>query len=314
MTGQRDYRRSKTDDPRSVAVISFDRNEATGGDVAEMLRSEYPRVEQLVYADGVFERAFVEFYAVACVMAVGIVVRKVAPLLDSKWTDPVVVAVDDELTWAVPVIGGHHGANDLARDLASLGAVPTVTTASDIAGKQSVESRAAAIDARIETPDSTVATNLAVLEGNLGPVVRIDGPEAILVSDDVTVLKRTQTDGIVLGTGCVSGVEADQCLRAWDSAVEAVGRDFDNVEFVATGRLKADEDGLFEAAATRELGVVVFERDTLAAFEGPTSSRAVELVGWPGIAEASALAGGRQHELAMKKRTYEDAVTVAVGR
>ena len=301
-------------DLESVAVICFERNEAVGERVAGTLSAAYPEVQYITYDDGVFESAFARFDAIVGVMAVGIVVRKISSLLDSKWEDPAVVAVDEGLNWAIPLLGGHHGANELARELSSLGAVPTVTTASEVAGKESVESRAKALGSTIETPDSTVATNLAVLDEELGPVARIDGPKAVLVSDDVTVLKRTQPDGIVLGTGCVSGVDPEVCLRAWEKAVDAVDRDFEDVEFVATGRLKADEAGLFEAADARDLGVVLFERDTLVEFEGPSASRAAELVDWPGIAESSAIAGGQNHELVMTKRTYDDAVTVAVGR
>ena len=49
-----------------------------------------------------------------------------------------------------------------------------------------------------------------------------------------------------------------------------------------------------DAAADNDLGVIAFEKETLEGFEGPTPSRSKELIGWPGIAEASALAGGRE--------------------
>ncbi len=298
----------------SIGVVCFGRNESIGRQIVETLATEFPTVDYREYHDGAFESAFAQYDAVVGVMGVGIVVRKVAPLLGSKWADPAVVAVDAELTWAIPLVGGHHGANALARSLSSLGAVPAVTTASEVSGERSVEARAAVLDSTIETPDSTVGTNLAVLDDELGPVVRLDGPRAVLVSDDVTVMKRTQPDGIVLGTGCVSDVESDQVLQAWDRTLESVGHDFEAVEFVATGRLKADETGLFEAASEKDLGVVLFERETLRNFEGPTESKASALVDWPGIAEASAIAGGQNHELVLEKQTYEGAVTVAVGR
>lgn len=67
------------------------------------------------------------------VLALGAVVRLVAPLLNSKATDPAVVCVDDAGNYAIAVCGGHaaHG-NDLARDVASfLGAEPIITTATD---------------------------------------------------------------------------------------------------------------------------------------------------------------------------------------
>jgi len=151
-------------------------------------------------------------------MASGIVMRKTAGLLDDKWEDPAVVVVDEALTWAIPITGGHHGANQVADDLASMGAVPAMTTASEAAGKQGVESKAKALDSHVVNGDSTVATNLAVLDDGLGPVARLDGPKAVLVGDDVTVLKRNGDDGVVLGTRTVSGVDTEQVVDAWDRA------------------------------------------------------------------------------------------------
>ena len=298
----------------SVAVICFERNEETGERIVAALEDRYDRVESLPYHDEVFESAFSGFDAMVAVMATGIATRKIAPLLEGKWDDPAVVAVDTGVNWAIPLVGGHHGANRLARELASIGCEPVLTTATEVAGERSVETQAEALDAAIVTPESTVATNLAVLQDDLGPVVRLDGPRAVLVPEDVTVLERRTAEGIVLGTGCRSGVEPDQCIRAWEQALESAGRERSAVEFVATGALKATESGLFEAAAELDLGVVLFDRETLLEFEGPTPSKAPDVVGWPGIAESSAIAGGREHELLLEKQSYDGAVTVAVGR
>ena len=247
-------------------------------------------------------------------MASGIAMRKTAPLLDSKWDDPAIVVIDEALTWAIPITGGHHGANQVAHDLSQLGAVPAMTTASEAAGKQGVESKAKALDTHVVNGDSTVATNLAVLNDELGPVARLDGPRAVLVGEDVTVIKRNGEAGVVLGTGTVSGVKRGQVLDAWQAALDDLDLGFEDVDFVATATRKEGEDGLYEAAQAIDAGVVLFEKEILENFEGPTPSRSAELIGWPGIAEASAIAGGREHDLAREKERFDEAVTVAVGR
>jgi cobalt-precorrin 5A hydrolase len=297
-----------------IAIVSFERKWETAEEIKAELADRYERIDLVEYHGDVFDEHWGEYDCFLALMASGIVMRKTAGLLDDKWEDPAVVVVDEALTWAIPITGGHHGANQVADDLATMGAVPAMTTASEAAGKQGVESKAKALDSHVVNGDSTVATNLAVLDDELGPVARLDGPRAVLVDDDVTVLKRNGDDGVVLGTGTVSGVEKAQVVDAWRQALDARGLDFSDVDFVATGTRKAGEEGLYAAAQDLDLGVVLFEKEALERFEGPSPSRSKELIGWPGIAEASAIAGGREHELEREKERYDDAVTVAVGR
>ncbi|WP_137286023.1 cobalt-precorrin 5A hydrolase [Halorussus salinisoli] len=299
-----------------IAVISFERKLGTAEEIVEGIGDRYDTIDVLEYHGDVFEEHWGEYDCFVGLMASGIAMRKTAHLLDDKWDDPAICVVDEELTWAIPITGGHHGANQVADDLASMGAVPAMTTASEAADEQGIEKQAKALDAHVVNGDSTVATNLAVLDDELGPVERLDGPKAVLVGDDVTVLKRNKDDGkgVVLGTGSVSGATKDQFLAAWKQALAETDYDLEDVEFVATGTRKDDEEGMLAAAEELDLGVVAFEKETLEEFEGPTPSRSKELIGWPGIAEASAIAAGRDHELEAEKTRYDDAVTVAVGR
>ena len=296
-----------------IAIVSFERKMETAEEIRDELEARYESIEILEYHGDVFAEHWGEYDCFVGLMASGIAMRKTAHLLDDKWEDPAICVVDEELTWAIPLTGGHHGANQVAYDLSKLGAVPAMTTASEAAGKQGVESKAKALNAHVVNGDSTVATNLAVLNDELDVVERLDGPRAVLVGDDVTVLKRND-EGVVLGTGTVSGVRKEQVLDAWENALSDLGLDFSDVEFVATATRKEGEEGLYEAAQEIGAGVVLFEKETLLAHEGPTPSRAKELIGWPGIAEASAIAGGREHELLREKERFDDAVTVAVGR
>ena len=64
--------------------------------------------------------------------ASGILIRAVGPILGDKTTEPPVVAVAEDGSAVVPLLGGHHGANELARKIAAdLGVAPAVTTAGD---------------------------------------------------------------------------------------------------------------------------------------------------------------------------------------
>src|SRR5437763_406090 len=65
--------------------------------------------------------------------ASGILIRAVAPLLDDKRAEPPVVALAEDGSAAVPLLGGHHGANAMARALAeAFGGMAAITTAGDL--------------------------------------------------------------------------------------------------------------------------------------------------------------------------------------
>ena len=54
------------------------------------------------------------------ICAAGILIRALAPVLDEKKSDPAVLAMSEDGKSIVPLLGGHHGANDLARFVAEL--------------------------------------------------------------------------------------------------------------------------------------------------------------------------------------------------
>ena len=61
----------------------------------------------------VFAQAFSRGDSLVCIMAAGIVVRHLAPLLQGKDRDPAVVVVDEAGRFAISLLSGHlGGAND----------------------------------------------------------------------------------------------------------------------------------------------------------------------------------------------------------
>jgi cobalt-precorrin 5A hydrolase/precorrin-3B C17-methyltransferase len=67
------------------------------------------------------------------VCASGILIRAVAPQLSDKTQEPPVVSVADDGSVVVPLLGGHRGANRLARKIAeALDSTAAVTTAGDV--------------------------------------------------------------------------------------------------------------------------------------------------------------------------------------
>lgn len=79
--------------------------------------------------------------AILFVSSTGIAVRAVAPYLKHKSTDPAVIVVDGTGKFCISLLSGHAGgANELTNRIADFtGAVPVVTTATDLEGKFAVD-------------------------------------------------------------------------------------------------------------------------------------------------------------------------------
>ena len=101
------------------------------------------------------------------VSAAGIAVRAIAPWVKDKMTDPPVVSVDEATRFVIPLLSGHvGGANELARRIADwLGAVPVITTATDVNGKFAVDLFAAAYHMKIMDRKEAKNISAAVLDG-----------------------------------------------------------------------------------------------------------------------------------------------------
>lgn len=67
------------------------------------------------------------------ICAAGILIRTLAPLLTNKWQEPPVLAIAEDGSAVVPLLGGLQGVNDLARQIAEILQVsPAITTTGDI--------------------------------------------------------------------------------------------------------------------------------------------------------------------------------------
>jgi cobalt-precorrin 5A hydrolase len=224
------------------------------------------------------------------VMAIGAVVRMIAPLLRGKGTDPAVVCLDEAGRFAVPILSGHGGgANALAVRIAgAIGAQPVLTTASDVQGTIAVDLLGAELGWRFEDPRGN-ATRAAAAVVNGEPVAIVlgegapvewpadwplpphaticdaldepacRGAEALLVVTDRTVccdepaLARAvlyRPRSLVLGIGCDRGAPADLVDRGVEALLAGHGLSPGSIRELATVDLKADEPALL-ALSTR---------------------------------------------------------------
>jgi len=286
-------------------VLAFPRDREKGERIVQALAQDY-HPTLILYREAEMEDVVQRYDLVVAVMATGIVVRTICPLLRNKWIDTPIVAVDSALRCAVPVVGGHHGANDLALALArELGLYPAITTATEAEGRSCLEKTASRLGAEIVNREAGKEVNLAFLTREV-PILRLKGPKIVVVNDDVAVLK---IKGLVVGLGTRRGVSEREVLEALDLALQEAGRGRHDVAVLATAWLKEQEAGIKQAAQILGKEVIFLSKEALNSQSPSTPSRAQDL-GLCGVAEPAVLALASR--LILPKRAY-GRVTIALG-
>ncbi|MBL4874848.1 MAG: cobalamin biosynthesis protein, partial [Rhodobacteraceae bacterium] len=238
------------------------------------------------------------------ICAAGILVRAVAPVLADKRTEPPVIAVPDDGSAVIPLLGGHHGANRLAKQIAEvLGRHAAITTAGDVSLGVSLDEPP--MGWRLKNPEDAKSVMMAMLSGekpiidgeNIWDLETGDGPMRLVTSESPvdagadTLVYHPQR--FVLGLGCARGCDVSEmwdlvqgCLAQANIAPEAVA-------CVTSLDLKGDEPAMIETA--RRLGVPyrLFDAETLEA-EAPRLANPSDVVfaevGCHGVSEGAALA------------------------
>ncbi len=264
------------------------------------------------------------------VCASGILVRWLAPALADKTAEPPVLAVAADGSAVVPLLGGHHGANALARTLAdALDAPAAVTTGSDAALGVALDDPPPGWHAGAGDPGAVMARALA------GEAVRLEGDAPWLEDSGlpldagadtvITVSERADAAGdlvyypetLAVGVGASRDCPADEMTALVDAVLRDAGLAPAAVAGVYSVDAKADEPAVHAAARHLARPARFFDAATLAAGEDrlATPSEVVrEAVGCPGVAEGAALAAaGPEAVLAVAKRTSANA-TCAVAR
>lgn len=261
------------------------------------------------YTADLFSRAVEDKRRIVAIMSIGIVVRKIAPLLAGKWTDPAIVVVSPDMRYAIPLIGGHHGANRLAKELEGLGLIPVLTTATESLGRDSVETIAERSGSDILNRDSTRTVNSAMLDVDV-PVHAVQGPALVIAGPDVSILLKNGEYSV--GIGCRKDVAAGEVSGAIDRALEEAGIAEEDVLVYATTVKKLHEAGLTGAVSERSGNLIFLDDNTINAHAGLSPSRASR-IGLLGVAEPCALAVSKRKELVAKKKVY-GRVTIAIAR
>ena len=277
-------------------------------------------------------RCWQEYDALVCIMATGIVVRTLAPLLRDKAHDPAVLVCDEKGQFVISLLSGHiGGGNRLAREVADItGGTAVITTASDVQGR---------------TPLDLFLRDLGVRVGDRAGLTRIMGklvnqgwitiasdyplpplPDDLRLVDapdeaNLYITARSVGKGrgvlahppvLAAGIGCNRNTPASEIREALQEACAAHNLALASVFTLASIDLKKDEDGLLAVARGLELPIRFYDRDELNGVAGVSVSQAVlKATGAKGVAEPAAILASSGGRLLVRKMKWAN-VTVAI--
>lgn len=291
-----------------------------------------------------FPILFYEYDAIIAVMASGILIRSIAPLVESKVTDPAVINIDDNGKFVISALSGHlGGANELAGKVAGLiDATPVITTSTDVNKKLGIDVLAKDLYLSIDNTKEILHFNKAILEGReitltVNPDMNFDylfdylNNVTLEINVSIEYSPKVDTDEIhvsfdeheltlkerkiVVGIGCRRGKECRFIYDGLKKSLNDLKISHSRVNLLASAEIKKDEKGILELSEKLNIPVEFVEIDKLKLFESSDVSKS-EFVyskfGIYGVCEPSALImAGFDSELIYKKTSYEG-VTIAV--
>jgi cobalt-precorrin 5A hydrolase len=296
--------------------------------------------------DDILPTAWSEFDAIIFIMATGAVIRKIAPYLKDKATDPAVVIMTLDLKRIIPLLSGHlGGANELAEEITQKieGCVNFVTTASDqikvlafdmFAKKHNysisnLKSLAEISNAIINKKQVQVVTYPCMIESLKSFEGYKEENFVFLSPDDLESFRedipslyitpqklpnsalQIHPKEITLGLGMNRGTPKEDITNAVKRFCYEHGLELSQVSRVASFRAKSDEVGLLEYAKSANITLEFFDEDTINALtENFSPSQATKFFNIKGVAEPAALLASENRTLFLSKRIY-GAVTVA---
>lgn len=324
-----------------------------GQRLAERLKSWSPDAHVMRYSTAAVLDEWGKRDALVFIMAAGIVVRTIAPLLKDKRADPAVVVLDEAGKHAISLSGGHlGGANDLAREVAAhLGGEAVITTASDVNNLTSIDLWARDNNLIIENWDvlPLVGTRyvnngglrvycdiplelppefLRVVDPRFADAIITNSRDVYAGSPRCGITGEGCSTGacrvkgqislrpvnLVAGIGCNSGTSLVEIENAVQRTLDEHDLVFLSLHSLATIDIKGSEPGLRGFAEKHGLALRTYSPSDLNAVPGVERSEAAfKATGAYGVAEPAALLAAGAEKLLVPKQKKGN-VTVAVAK
>jgi cobalt-precorrin 5A hydrolase / precorrin-3B C17-methyltransferase len=267
------------------------------------------------------------------IMSSGALIRLLAPALEDKHLEPPVLAVAEDGSSVVPLLGGHHGGNDLARLIAAaFGGNAAVTTAGDLRFGIALDAppqgykmvnpeNAKDVMARLLAGESAVLKGEAEWLSQSALPLSPNGAVELIISDRARQAAFNSLHyapaTLAMGIGCERGAEASEVIALADVALRDNGLEPKALAGIFSIDLKADEAALHAAAAHFGVPLRLFDAQTLEA-ETPRLANPSETVfaevGCHGVSEGAALAAAGPNGALVVPKLKSRRSTVAIAR
>jgi cobalt-precorrin 5A hydrolase/precorrin-3B C17-methyltransferase len=295
----------------------------------------FPHAKVCKFSQDEVKRSWEDSSALLFIMATGIVVRTIAPLIKNKKEDPAVLVIDEEGKHVIPLLGGHQArANELATTLATLiNANPVITTSSDINNLPALDLWIERCQLFIQNPSILPKIMSKFIENSKIKIyINSDLIRVPIFPDHFQVVKEAEIADIIItnkklelneeqliliprnlvvGLGFHDWVTSNEIEEAIKQVFTDEGLYFEALKGVATLEKKAKNEALQEFSRKYGLCVFSYTPEELQEVKGLSFSPIVErAVGVSSVCEQSAILAS-QGRLIVPKRVFKD-VTIAV--
>lgn len=285
-----------------------------------------------------------ETHTLLFIGACGIAVRAIAPCVVDKLHDSAVLVMDEGGNYIIPILSGHvGGANEIAEKIAAeMGAIPVITTATDINGKFAVDLFAKRNGLHIENRDGIAKVSskvlagkeihLAVEQGHLDENISI--PEEIMLSEfqiipdqtaDVVITTKAGGKGALLtlkpqeymiGIGCKKGKKEEEINHFILKNLEGSGVSAEQIMAVVSIDKKKDEAGLVAWCKKRQIPFWTYTAEQLQQLEGDFSASDFvrKQIGVDNVCERAALFACQDGGSLVYKKHAENGMTIAIAK
>jgi cobalt-precorrin 5A hydrolase len=293
---------------------------------------------------------FEEYDSLIFVMAVGITVRVVAPYIKDKTKDPAVLSIDEKGSFVVSILSGHiGGANTLTKKIAeSIGAIPVITTASDVLDTKSVDMIAIEENLVIENMEDAKKITSSVVNGKKIGVyssflLEENLPKEYLCFDNLKDLKTSYVNkkiygaviidifkhkigeeipvaylvpkSTILGIGCKKGKTKQEIITFIEETLRNLNIFEESVSVLATAWLKKHEEGIKEASDKFQAELKIFGKNQIKDVHDKfEKSEFVEkITGIKNVSDSCGYLASNNGENILRK-TKKDGITLSIWR